>query len=95
MEIIGKQIKNSMQRQSQSQNSKFRFGNARGGMIGGSVVGREISFLALKSKKMNFDHLAIRDQQSKAFKKVSAILKYKGESFYSKIVFSDYMYKYK
>ena len=30
-------------------------------MIGGSVVGREVSFLALKSKKMNFDHLAIRD----------------------------------
>ena len=43
---------------------------------------------------MNFDHLAIRDQSHKHYKKINGILKSKNEPIYSKMVFSDYMYKY-
>ena len=43
---------------------------------------------------MNFDHIAIRDPQSKSYKKVSAKLQNNGESSYSKMVYSDYIFKF-
>ena len=52
------------------------------------------SFLAQKSKKRNFDHLNLRDQSNMIYKKINGIIRSKGESIYSKMVFSDYMYKF-
>ena len=36
----------------------------------------------------------LRDQSSKAYKKINGILRSQNESTYSKMVFSDYMYKF-
>jgi hypothetical protein len=35
---------------------------------------RETSFLASKSRKTNFDHLSLRDQAHKAYKKISQVM---------------------
>lgn len=44
--------------------------------------------------KTNFDHLAIRDPSHKSYKKISEIVKKEEFSEFSKMVFSDYVYKY-
>jgi hypothetical protein len=48
----------------------------------------------LQKVKLFYDHLALRDPSHRAYKKVSAVLKQKGEPVDSLLVFTDFMYKY-
>lgn len=86
MTEFGLHVRQSMMRSSALRNNLYKQDTATGQF--------EQSFLAMKSNKLNFDHLALRDQSSKAYKKVNGIIRSKAESIYSKMVYSDYMYKY-
>lgn len=54
---------------------------------------REVS--VARPKLTNLDHLALRDQAHKSFKKISKLLEEKENTSFSKMIFTDYMYRYK
>lgn len=86
METIGMSIKASMIRQTKIQNQLFKSRPTENEKMK--------SFISTKSQKLNFDHLALRDQAHKAYKKINQILEKYEKKTYSKMVFSDYLYKY-
>lgn len=43
---------------------------------------------------MNFDHLSLRDETNNAYKKISKIVEKYEQTKYSRMVFSDYMFRY-
>lgn len=52
------------------------------------------STLSMLPDKKFSDHLALRDESNRAYKKITAILRQNNQPVYTNHVFSDYMQKY-
>lgn len=83
---MGMSIKASMIRQTKIMNKMFKSRPTDNEKLK--------SFISTKSQKLDFDHLALRDQAHKAYKKINNILEKYEKQTYSRMVFSDYLYKY-
>lgn len=89
MEKFGLTLKDSLLRQNMVVNSMYK--QAKGTT---DAPANEKSLIAMKSRKLNFDHLGIRDKSNRAYTKVSQLMHAADASAFSKMVFSDYIHKY-